>query len=228
MPAVGGSHQGTRTIDLMSTVTEHTLNSRRRTRREFTVTLAAGLMVSGATALGMSQSWVTATATPQRLPRVVAEVTGGGLAPLAGALAFVPLAALGAVLASRGWLRRAVGLVMTGCAIVIAVAAVRPGGSVTLLEQGLAAKGWTAASPYTTTTTAWRWIVLVAGIGCAFVGALTVLRGPNWPTMGQRYDALDAGPTAHAERGACSPGDELDEETLWRELDRGHDPTGEP
>lgn len=185
-------------------------------------------MVSGAVALGMARSWFTATAAPQGLPRVTAEVTGGGLAPLAGALALVPLAAVGAVLASRGWFRRAVGAVMTVCAGVVVIAALRPGGSTELLEQGLAAKGWTAAAPYTTASAAWRWVVLLGGIGCTVVGALTLWRGPRWPTMGQRYDAIGDRSVAPPAGGADEPAGELDEESLWRALDRGHDPTSEP
>lgn len=159
---------------------------------------------------------------------MTAEVTGGGLAPLAGGLALLPLAAWGAVLASRGWVRRAVGLISTGCAAVIVWAAAHPGESRTLLERGLAAKGWTAAAPYTTSSTAWRWVVLLGGIGCVVVGALIMWRGPRWPTMGQRYDAIDDRPVAPSAGGVDPPADELDEESLWRALDRGHDPTGEP
>ena len=69
-------------------------------------TLVVGLAGALAMTVGVAKPWVTATARQSGLPQIEVTVSGASLAPLAGALGVVVLAAFGAVVATRGWVRR--------------------------------------------------------------------------------------------------------------------------
>jgi uncharacterized membrane protein (TIGR02234 family) len=198
--------------------------------------MVGGLAAAAAVAVGISRPWVTATATVDGLPRIQVSVTGEELASLAGALGLVLLASFGAVLATGSRTRRAVGLLIVAIAVVVLAAAVHPRNPRSLLRDRLAAKGWSVGAGYSTSTQGWRWLVLVAAVGCLVAGGLVVRRGPTWPTMGRRYDApmaVDPAAAAGEEPAAAvreEPAAEeaLDGEALWRALDEGRDPTRGP
>jgi uncharacterized membrane protein (TIGR02234 family) len=198
--------------------------------------VAGGLLAAVAVAVGMSRPWFTATATVDGLPRIEVSVTGAELASLAGALGLVLLASFGAVLATGTRIRQAVGLVIVAGAVVVLAAAVHPSNQGSLLQERLAARGWSAGSGYSTTTEGWRWLVLVGAVGCLVAGGLVVRRGSTWPTMAKRYDAPRVGEATAAARPeqataalqGPAPETALDDEAVWRALDEGHDPTREP
>lgn len=185
-------------------------------------TLVLGLVAAVATTVGVSRPWVSATATVQGLPTIHAQVDGTDLAPLAGALGFVLLAAFGAVVATRGPMRRGLGWLVVVCAVAVVVAVVHPGDPARAVEQGLSAKGWSGGS-YQTGTSAWRWVVGAGGAGCALAGALVARFGSSWATMSTRYDA----PVADGQRPGAEAVDPT-EADLWHSIDRGHDPTQTP
>ena len=58
-------------------------------------TLVLGLAGALAVMVGVAKPWATATATQPGLPAIEVQVTGADLAPLAGALGVVLLAAFG-------------------------------------------------------------------------------------------------------------------------------------
>lgn len=183
-------------------------------------TLVLGLLGAVALTVGVSKPWLTATAKQSSLPTLHAEVTGADLAPIAGALGFVVLAAFGAVIATRGWVRRALGVLIVVAAAVVLVAAIDPPGGTDSLRDGLTAKGWTSGS-FDTATTWWRWLTIVGAIVCILAGLAVAAYGGRWATMGSTYDAPHPRPAADV----VPPAEDLSEAELWREIDQGRDPT---
>ncbi len=200
--------------------------SRGASRRGYAAALLTGLLSAAAVTLGVARPWYEASATSTVLPELAAVATGADLVPLAGALGVVLLAAFGAVLATRGWLRRGLGLLIVAAAVAVLVAVVDPGDTGQLLRERLSARGWSGGH-YETAVTAWRWLSLFGAVGCITAGAAVAWFGARWPTMGQRYDAPDPVPGSTAggdDRGAEADGSASSED-LWRALDQGRDPT---
>ncbi len=191
----------------------------RRHLQGYPQTLLLGLASATGATVGASRPWQSATANVQGLPTIHAQVDGADLAPLAGALGFVLLASFGAVVATRGWVRRGLGILVVVCAVAVVVAVVHPGGGSRAIEQGLSAKGWSGGS-YDSHTAAWRWVSGAGALGCALAGGLIAWFGGSWATMSSRYDAPLSVDQA--------PGPALVDPTetdLWRSIDSGHDPT---
>ena len=196
------------------------------TRRAYGVVLLVGLVSATAVAVGVTRPWFEASATGRNLPRLHAAATGADLMPLAGALGVVLLGSFGAVVATRGTVRRALGLLIVVCAVVVLIAAAHPGSPANVLGDGLSARGWSGGN-YSTAGRPWRWLVLVGAAGCVLAGAAVTRFGGQWPTLGQRYDA----PAPVDKSRALGPGSrtggdgDLTDEQVWRALDRGDDPT---
>src|SRR6516165_7551115 len=82
-------------------------------KREYGLTLLAGAIGAALVLLAVRQHWARATFTPPKpLSQQVIEVSGADLVPLAGALALAALACLAAVIATRGAVRRAAGVLL--------------------------------------------------------------------------------------------------------------------
>jgi uncharacterized membrane protein (TIGR02234 family) len=185
------------------------------TGKGYGLTIVLGLAASGLCAVAVAGPWARATATVPGLPPIEASVDGADIAPVAGAMALVCLAGLGAVIATRGWVRRGLGLVIAGCAAVVVVVAVVPGSTTGLLEDALAAKGWTGGG-YDRSVTAWRLIAGLTGIVVMAAGVVVARFGGEWATMGARYDSPSSA------RAADEP---VSDAAMWRALDDGGDPT---
>ncbi len=196
-----------------------------RPRIRYGPTLVLGLVGALAVTVGVAKAWVTATARVPGLPTIEVGVTGADLAPLAGALGVVVLAGFGAVIATRGWARRVVGILIVAAAAVVLVTAIHPPGATGALEDGLSAKGWSSGA-YSTGTVGWRWVSLAGALISMGAGAAISRYASRWATMGQEYDAptregtAASGPDAEAADMA-----ELSEADVWREIDQGRDPT---
>jgi hypothetical protein len=206
----------------------------------------AGLALFGATRVWSVQ------VTPRRgLSELRTAATGVDAQPWLIALALIALAGAGAMLATRGAVRRGLGVLIMAVGVGVAVVAV-------------AGRAGTDAGAAGAGATVWP-------IACVLGGALVVLaglgaarQGHRWPVMGARYerrpvprsaDRLDdhsgpspaAGPDAGAgSGGAAEPGDRpvehggradgglaaggateapVDTRAVWDALDRGDDPT---
>jgi uncharacterized membrane protein (TIGR02234 family) len=178
-----------------------------------------GLVGAVAVMVGVAKPWATATATQPGLPTIEVQVTGADLAPLAGALGVVVLAAFGAVIATRGWVRRGLGVLIVVSAAVVLFSAIVPPGAHGALEDALAAKGWTGGS-YDSGVAVWRWVALAGSVASILAGIAISLYGGRWATMGAAYDAPASTPRpAEAPQGAST------EAEVWREIDQGRDPT---
>ena len=201
----------------------------------------AGLAVYGATRV-----WSVRVTPRPGLSDVRDAATGADAQPWLIALALIALAGTGALLATRGVVRRLLGglIALTGLGVAVAAVAGRLG-----TDPGDAGAGGT-----------------VWPIACVLGGALVVLagvgaarRGHEWPAMGSRYErhpvpssrtgtAAGSGPSPAAGRSgepgtpgagpgaaAAGPrdgsgtqrddGDPVDTRAVWDALDRGDDPT---
>jgi uncharacterized membrane protein (TIGR02234 family) len=188
-------------------------------RREYGFALLAGAAGAGLILLAVRQQWARAVFTPPKplTPQVV-DVSGTDLVPLAGALALAALAGLAAVIATRGALRRAAGVLLAlfgagaGAAIttsvtaatVVSVAASKvasPESAAVSGAAGSTTSGSTgggalvvsgSAAQAFMTGTPWHVAVLAGALLVFIAGLATMLRGPGWPVMSARYDAPGA------------------------------------
>jgi uncharacterized membrane protein (TIGR02234 family) len=222
-------------------------------RRQYTLTLLAGAAGAALILLAVRQQWARAVFTPPKpLSAQVVSVSGSDLVPLAGALGLAALAGLAAVIATRGVVRRAAGVLLAlfgagaGAAVlssvtaatVLSVAASKvasPASAAISGTAGSTTSGSTSggalvvsgsAGQAMMTGTPWHVAVLAGALIVFLTGVLTVLHGPGWPVMSTRYDA----PTGHGARppGAAPGGRALDAATMWESLNGGEDPTDDP
>ncbi len=182
-----------------------------------------GLVSATATTVAVSRPWVSATASVTGLPPLRAQVDGADVAPLAAALGVVLLASFGAVLATRGWVRRGLGALIVVCGLAVLASVVHPGDVSAAVEQGLSARGWSGGS-YDASTSPWRWVAAAGAVGCVLAGLLVARFGGSWPSMGARYDAVGG----QADPKVTSREVVVTESDLWRSIDQGRDPTQTP
>ncbi|XBP96580.1 Trp biosynthesis-associated membrane protein [Micromonospora sp. CCTCC AA 2012012] len=132
--------------------------------------------------------------------------TGTDLLPWLFPLALVALAGGGAVLATRGRVRRLLGGLLTLLGLAVAAGG---GYGLTADFGGQVSRQWPA-------------LCLLGGLVAAAGGLLTALRGGGWPAMGARYER----PAATAEQPATAgPAVGRGTRDAWDALDRGEDPT---
>jgi uncharacterized membrane protein (TIGR02234 family) len=189
----------------------------RTDRREYGFALLAGAVGAGLILLAVREQWAQAIFTPPKplTPQVV-DVSGNDLVPLAGALALAALAGLAAVIATKGMLRRAAGVLLAlfgagaGAAVMASVTAatvVSVAASKVASPESAALSGTAAGSTTSGSTTAggfvvsgstgqaimtgtpWHLAVLIGALLIFLAGLATALRGQDWPVMSARYDA---------------------------------------
>lgn len=198
-------------------------DSQRSTPVRYGPTLLLGLVGGVAVMVGVAKPWATATAQQAGLPELHADVTGADLAPLAGALGVVVLAAFGAVIATRGRARQTIGVLVVLASLVVLVSAIHPPAATDALRDALAAKGWSGGD-VDTSTAAWRWVALAGSLAAIAAGLAISLYGARWATMGAAYDA--PAPTAGpSQTGVGGLSEGTSDAEVWREIDRGRDPT---
>ncbi|WP_089157187.1 Trp biosynthesis-associated membrane protein [Micromonospora sp. NBS 11-29] len=173
-----------------------------RVRRELAYAVLLCLAGAGLAAWAVTRSWSVEVTSRGALPPGERTRTGAELLPWVSALAYVGLAGGGAVLATRGRLRRLLGVLLAGVGLAVAV-----GGGVGLTEAGVSRQ--------------WPALVLAGGLALAAGGAVTGWRGGGWPAMGARYERR-AGP---AGPGDDRPAVDRGTRDAWDALDRGEDPT---
>jgi uncharacterized membrane protein (TIGR02234 family) len=178
---------------------------------------ALALVLIGAGAVGAllatQASWVTTTTqrTAIGLPTVlvVTEQKGAEVAGSVVGLALLALAGVLAVVATRGWLRRAVGVLLALAGLGIVWACVS---FVRAPLYRLDADGVASTENVHEALTGWPLVSLVGGLLVVAGAVLVVWRGAQWSAMSARYDAP-------APRAGERQGD------TWAALDRGEDPT---
>jgi uncharacterized membrane protein (TIGR02234 family) len=221
-------------------------------KREYGFALLVGAVGAGLVLLAVRQRWAQAVFTPPKpLSPQVVDVSGSDLVPLAGALALAALAGLAAVIATRGTLRRAAGVLLalfgagTGAAVttsvtaatVVSVAASKVAspesaaisGTAGSTTSGAASGGSFVVSGSTGQAimngTPWHVAVLAGALLIFLAGVATALRGMDWPVMSARYDAPGTRGADRARAGAPASSRSRDAATMWESLNEGQDPT---
>jgi uncharacterized membrane protein (TIGR02234 family) len=184
-------------------------------RRLYVPAVLALLALGGLAFFAASRTWMSMPIHTPGLPPDRVTASGSDAYPLVPALAIVVAAAALAVIASRGWIRRAVGVLIVAASF---------GAALSMLDGNHAIESAlgdaVAKSPaYTESTstgdpvwTEWDLVTLAAFALAALVGVTVVVLADHWPTMGSRYEA----PAAKAE---------MTEGDLWSAMDEGRDPT---
>lgn len=211
-----------------------------RPRRTLGVVVVA-LLVSALALWSSSRgTWVTATWSDPlsvcwpRCGSVVATATGAETEPVLVPWALLALAAVAGVLATSGWGRRIVGVVLALAGLLALWRAAS--GLVPPAPEALPAaarRPGTAAG--VDAAVAWPLLATAGAVLMLVAGAVVALRAATLPRLGARYEAPQVGAgTPHAPSGeavletAASP-EPLDEDRqLWAALDEGRDPTVEP
>ena len=179
-------------------------------------------------------TWVTVSSsdglTEPRTDELVGATWFGALTPLA----LVLLAAIAAVLATRGWLRRLVGILI---GLVAAVTAVPPfalltGSGATEDRAATLAELPGRATVTSVETAAFpAWLTLVAALA-AFVAAVLLAKMPeDAARLSGKYDnpvvrrAAASDEVAKRRGEAAGENEDLSQRVLWDALDAGADPT---
>jgi len=215
-------------------------------RREYAFVLGTAAAGAVLVLLSVRQGWAQVVRTaPAPLPSSTVRVSGQDLVPAAGALAVASLAALAAVIATRGLPRRLVGVFLAvsgalmaglvsagvGSADVLAAArgavisqagsTIAGGGAAgpgTVPGAGTGTPGVSAAAHVVMSSFPWRPLAAVGGLAVLAAGILVAWRGPRWPAMSSRYSRAGGGKTQPV----------ADPPALWESLSRGIDPTEHP
>ncbi|MFR9731677.1 Trp biosynthesis-associated membrane protein [Saccharopolyspora sp. MS10] len=177
------------------------------------------LLVAGAGLLWWASA-LTWSSRPYRTSfsgDVTAAATGGQVRPELVPLALAALAAVAAVLATGGWLRRAVGAltmlggVLLGWRVVSWLAGPAADATPPGAPAGAEPVGELVRSPHGPA------LVLLAALALVGAGLLVALRATRMPAMGAKYSAP----------GAERPKSTDPDKRLWDALDEGADPTDE-
>lgn len=141
------------------------------------------------------------------------SLSGAAVLPAAAAAGWLCLAGLAAVVATRGWARIVVAVVVLLASLGIAagslVFAVVPS---VLVEQAMAADPGSGRL-IGLTATGWWAAALLGSALVAYASCWTLLRGRSWPSLGARYERSRAAAPATS---------------AWDALDKGEDPTDDP
>lgn len=199
-------------------------------RNRYPVAPIALLAVAAAALWGSSRlTWVTVTSadglTEPRTDELNGGVWFGALTPLA----LVLLAAIAAVLATRGWVRRLVGVLVALIAAVTAVPALAllTGSGATEERAATLAELPGRADVQELVTAPAPAVLALAGALAAFGAGLLLARMPaGTKPLSGKYDApatRKAAATRAVQEGPASG--PLPERVLWDALDAGADPT---
>lgn len=205
------------------------LPEERTGRRLFGPTVLVGLAASGGAAVGGHRPMLAVPAETVTAAGGLATAVADRSAefPLAGALALVSLACWGALLVTRGIVRRTVAVVAAlACLGILLVVVI--GGLVQDDDAAADLATQLALNPAAVSVdrTGWFWLTLVSAVPALLAAVVAVRLLPSWPEMGTRYDSPTGAP---ASAGARAPVGEDDGERsnldLWKSLDEGRDPT---
>ncbi|MEV4348964.1 Trp biosynthesis-associated membrane protein [Actinoplanes sp. NPDC049596] len=196
-------------------------------RRSYLLTLLACLAGAGLAAYAATRTWSLDVVHRPAMSDVRTPQTGADLEPWLIGLALAALAGTGALLATHGWVRRGLGVLLTlaGLGVVIGAIAGRAG-----LDVGEAGAG----------ATVWPVACALGGAIIAAGGLTAARQGHLWSRMSARYERKPTQEQASAPGVTTQPGDPsgplaasglktsdkpVDNRAAWDALDRGDDPT---
>ncbi|MBL7256631.1 Trp biosynthesis-associated membrane protein [Paractinoplanes lichenicola] len=177
-------------------------------RRAYLLAIVACLAGAGIAAYGATRTWSVEITPRPEMSDLRTVRAGVDVAPWVMGLALVGLAGAGALLATHGWLRRALGGLITLAGVGVAISAIagRAG-----LDTGEAGAGGTV----------WPIACVLGGVIVALGGVTAARLGHTWPRMSARYDRKPA-VASREDAGLNKP---VDSRAAWDSLDRGDDPT---
>ncbi|MCD2190917.1 Trp biosynthesis-associated membrane protein [Actinomycetospora soli] len=179
-----------------------------------------GLLLAAVALWGASRgTWLTATWDVPLRGRVVVTATGADAEPVLVPWALLALAAIGGLLATSGWGRRAVGAVV-GIAGLWALLRALSGLAAPPPDALPAAARQAGRAVGVEASVVWPLLGGLGGLLLIGVGLLVTLRGAAMPRLGARYDAPGA-PTRRQDA-------DDEDRSLWAALDAGEDPTARP
>ncbi|MEU6315830.1 TIGR02234 family membrane protein [Streptomyces sp. NPDC047014] len=195
----------------------------RSSRRSVAAALLLGALGATVVLLASGRVWARGTAAiggdALQLAADGRSVTG-----LPAALAIVGLAALIAVFAVRGKGRLLVSALLALCGLGAGLSALLGADGRSALDAEAArTTADTAAHVAGLTQTTWPYVTAAGAVLLLASGLLALRFGRGWPSMGGRYER-DGSPRQRAVAAV----DPDRPEDLWKALDRGEDPTGEP
>lgn len=187
--------------------------------------VAIGLCALGSVLVlvAASRAWVTwSVADDLTVTALHDERSGASLYPELTACAVLGLAAVAAILATSGWSRRLLGLVLVAGGAAIAARAVSALQETSgLARDALADAGGCPASgcesdflASVSTPVLGPVLAAVGGAVLLLSGLLTVARGHRWAGLSSSYEAPGAAPEPP-----------VTDKAVWDSLDRGDDPT---
>ena len=178
------------------------------------------MLLLGAVALyAATRTWVSMTVATPGLPSDRVTVAGSEAAPVLVAIALVVAAGGLAVVASGGWVRQLIGLVVAAVSLLAAITAFRVDAAGHPLAIALrASPAYVGTAPESVHHAPWQ-IATIALFALGSVLGIIVFAGSrSWPRMGRRYgspaDARGPGPAAEPEAT-----------DLWKAFDEGEDPS---
>jgi uncharacterized membrane protein (TIGR02234 family) len=188
--------------------------------RSFLVALLLDVVGAAVILLVATRTWQTVTVLRPGQPAIVDDIRGRTLDAGPTGLAVAALAAVVAVVATRGLLRRLVGLALAALGVVavwLSVdASLRLSVSRARALVAQAHPGSALGSLHVATHSAWALASALGGLLIAAAGSFVMWRGHRWLAMSTRYEAPAADDeTARARRDV----------SMWNALDRGDDPT---
>jgi len=205
--------------------------NKRRAGRQLAVLAILALAGAGLAAIAAGLTWWSADYTDPLTGELTVTATGAGCVPELVPLALVGLAGFGAALATHGFARRLVGVVIELCGLAIAVFAALQFGTppvslVTDLTRPAVPVGAAQLHPIGPV------LAVLSGALLAAAGTLVVLGLGAWRRLGSRYDAPTRAGARRTDAAAASGGGtavpdagEVDPADWWKALDAGADPT---
>lgn len=174
---------------------------------EYALALAAEVIGAGGALLVGARTWqVVRTPRPSPLPPDVLSLTGRTVDAAATALALVALAGVVAVLATRGWVRRVVGVVIAASGVALVWRALSSTGAVGAARARAFVREYhptvptdSRVAPHVSVSGAWPWLTAVCGLLVLLAGVLVAVRGHRWSTLSARYDNRAAAGRSHGD-----------------------------
>ncbi|HZY77282.1 MAG TPA: TIGR02234 family membrane protein [Jatrophihabitantaceae bacterium] len=207
----------------------------RRGRGEYGLALLLDLIGAGAALLISTRHWQSVlTPRPRPFSDDLLQVAGRTVDAAPTALALVALAGVIAVLATKSWPRRVVGVVvaLAGVGLIwrslTGLRALSVSRARALVQDKHPGIQLGSAVPQVSVHSGWAVLSCVCGVVVLLAGVLVASRGHRWGGMSAKYDApVDDGTAADrqdsaedAERARLRA-----DASLWSALDRGDDPT---
>jgi uncharacterized membrane protein (TIGR02234 family) len=186
-------------------------------RREFLITLLICLAGAGLAVFAAGRTWAEVSGGESIVATAPLTLSGSDLSGVS-ALGWVGVAGLAALLATSGWARRALGVLLVLLGAGISTLSATAIGRSHLIEVAVEKRALLKSSTdLVPVANSWWLVSLAGGVLLALAGVITFVRGGRWPGMSARYDSANAAPKKVRD----------DPAGLWKSLDRGEDPTRE-